>query len=710
VLLSHSARNSTSVISEERRENLSAIRNLRLREMVRAVARRPGKTRNLTASLVLTLLGSLMIVLGAASPALADPVCQQGGAYVLFARGSGQSLNDSQARAFRDSVMAKLAQKGVGSAWAELGNEDGSVDVPSNGTPRMFPDANYEYPAVRVDDWHNPTVINGQYAQSVTIGKNELVTHLNDRYAGNGPKDNGSCANETLILGGYSQGADVVGWALRSSELSQAVKDHIGYVALYGDPKFNPGSIWDRLFRINFQSNWWWVRGNDAGLFVAPPSPATGILGGRDPYVANEFKGRFGSWCSSQDAICANWWPIGLDIHSNEYQNRWIPQSADEIVYVAKLKRDQLLNGGGGNSSALPYVTAPPTAAEPQPRPSGSIPVEPLPLPKVFHVKRALAPDGRTREVYASTVSAVTEAWWQPGGDGVHTDELIHIAQDNIVGFDKANMPDGVTQAVYTAVPDGVWETWWNASHSPTSAKIVTGLSGVRQVIVANAYEGSQFVHRLYLLAQDGPYEVWWKDGGDGVHVSRLNNITGAVTMVAGNGPDGAYEVFVATPTWVYQLWWFPGGAVNNRTILNVTQGDIRSLNMGANLNGGQLLYTGTSTTAWQSWWLGDNGAISTGTIATGQTNAIEVEKDVYNGVHELYLATGDHVQEYWWNGPNSGGGELIRITQNNITSFDKSDDGAAQQIYTASGDIVYETWWAAGVSPTSSVLFKVAR
>lgn len=59
---------------------------------------------------------------------------------------------------------------------------------------------------------------------------------------------------------------------------------------------------------------------------------------------------------------------------------------------------------------------------------------------------------------------------------------------------------------------------------------------------------------------------------------------------------------------------------------------------------------------------------------------------------------------------PNSGTSTLIDIAQNNIKAFDKSNDGADQQVYTTSGDLVYETWWRAGVSPTSSVLFKVPR
>jgi hypothetical protein len=100
---------------------------------------------------------------------------------------------------------------------------------------------------------------------------------------------------------------------------------------------------------------------------------------------------------------------------------------------------------------------------------------------------------------------------------------------------------------------------------------------------------------------------------------------------------------------------------------------------------------------------------ISDGTIATCQVNAIQVKKTVTNGVHQLYLATTNHVQEYWWNGPSSGGGTLINISQNNIGAIDKVTDGAAQDLYTGAGNWVYETWWSSSTSPSTSGLFTVA-
>jgi len=137
----------------------------------------------------------------------------------------------------------------------------------------------------------------------------------------------------------------------------------------------------------------------------------------------------------------------------------------------------------------------------------------------------------------------------------------------------------------------------------------------------------------------------------------------------------------------------------------------IRSLSKGDDLpDGTQLLYTGTSTTAWQSAWGGSLSGISNGTIATSQVNLMQVKKTVTAGTHQLYVADSDHVQEYWWNSTGSGGGELIRIPQNNIGAIDKVTDGSAQDLYTGAGNWVYETWWGGDNSPHTSALFSVAH
>lgn len=660
------------------------------------------RTRALCLLVTATLLGAMLTVFGPAKVAQADPGCQSAGAYILWVRGSGQGFDDAEARAFYENVYVNLRIRGITNiGWAELGNLDGQPGVDA-----------YGYPAVRVDDWLNPAVINGDYSRSVETGMKELVLHLNRRYGSTtGPWVSG-CTNETLVLGGYSQGADVVGWTLRRSDLSQAAKDHIGYAALYGDPKFDPGPLSDRMNRTNFQSNWWWVRGNDRGYRFKNTEPGykpnSGILGARSPYVPEEFKGRFGSWCANWDGMCSGRFPEGQADHSNAYEGAdgWIADGAEkEMGWVVANKRNSL------NPGVLPATTgnyAPPD-------PSTGPPVAPPP-PVIHQIKRTRDPDN-TNQLYAATNSAVTEGWWKPGGDGVHTKEVIHIAQDNIVGFDKTNLPAG-KQAVYTAVPDGVWETWWDPQHDPQSAKIITDLTGVRQVIADNRWEGTnhdQYVHRLYVLADQGPYEFWWKDGEKDasgntiIHKNLLDSITGGVNMTSSTAPDGSYELYVATPTWSYELKWNPGQDFHHRPMINITQGDINSLSK-VTVGSEERLFTGTSTGTWQGKWVGD-GSPANNPEVNGKVGVISSQGMHTGDAFQIYLLTASGVTEFWYTPSNAGNGPVMSRAQGDLTSFTKFNDGAVNQVYTGTvnGEVL-ETYWGGGASLTTKPLFTVNR
>lgn len=260
-----------------------------------------------------------LLVVGQASPAQADPVCQESGAYVLWARGSGQKIGGVEAARFKEHVFNALNAAGVAThEWAEIGNLDKSVA--DNGTE--YPDGTNEYPAVPVDDYR---VLPPFYGPSVQKGTDELVNHLNDRYSGDGPSGGGPCQNEVAIIGGYSQGADVVGWALERDggggyvALSAAARSHIGYAGLYGDPKANGWSCADFV----------WSRADAQCLYQ-------GVLGRRDPYVPTDFQFRVGSWCDTEDGICDNRKDPLHGSHGSAYRNYWIWHSAAEIAAAAR--------------------------------------------------------------------------------------------------------------------------------------------------------------------------------------------------------------------------------------------------------------------------------------------------------------------------------------------------------------------------------------
>jgi len=661
-----------------------------------------------------TLVGAMLTVFGPTSTAQADPECKTNGYYVLFVRGSGEGFNDLRANQFYWSLVGSNAypgKLGPAAGWAELGHLDGDADT-GKGWDHV---ESGEYPAVPV----NWSAVTGDYGDSVEVGKNELITHLNRRYGSTPGPWVSNCSNETLVLGGYSQGADVIGWALRSSELSQAAKDHIGYVALYGDPKFNPGPLLNRITNSSFQSNWWWARGNDAGWRIIQPAPLLwlpvpdgGILGARDPYLPTELKGRVGSWCAQFDIVCSGGgWKTA---HENSYQSTWIPDSAREIADIAKIKRDRL-SVGNTSSSGITNTTAQPASAQPSRYETDPTPNVPPP-PVIQSIKRTKDSDG-VNQVYAATNSAITEGWWKPNGDGVHTKEVIHISQDNIVGFDKTNLPEG-KQALFTAVPDGIWETWWDPQHDPQSAKIITDLTGVRQVIADNRWEGTnhdQYVHRLYVLADQGPYEFWWKDGekdsngNNVIHKNLLDSITGGVTMTSSTAPDGSYELYVATPTWAYELKWNPGADFHHRPMINITQGDINSLSK-VTVGSEERLFTGTSTGTWQGKWVGD-GSPANNPEVNGKVGVISSQGMYTGNAFQIYLLTASGVTEFWYTPTNAGNGPIMSRSQGDLTSFTKFNDGAAQQVYTGTvnGEVL-ETYWGGGASLTTKPLFTVNR
>lgn len=251
---------------------------------------------------------------------------------LVFSRGSGQNGGDltdekilsnsgalateKQSIAFFKEVDAKLP--GLTKEFVSLHDFSGKFN-------------NYGYKAVSVMPSmvepanHRKDSVN-LYYESVKDGTEELVGYIKDKIA--------NCPDQEIILGGYSQGAQITGEAL--FKLSALERNHIRYAAFYGDPKLNGH---EGSFVFNKGP---WLRGNSLRI-------SKGILGAREKYIPDDMKDRSGSWCDFADPICSGQ-SISLHIdaqltpmrlladkfidrtHSDIYQGKWIPSSANEIA------------------------------------------------------------------------------------------------------------------------------------------------------------------------------------------------------------------------------------------------------------------------------------------------------------------------------------------------------------------------------------------
>lgn len=203
----------------------------------------------------------------------------------IFARGSGQKVGESRGEAshFKAQLLARIGDESKLNFY-ELGSESYGGN---------------QYPAVDVSNIWNGNAIGAKlsggmgndYGKSVNQGVAELHAYLNDRHR--------KCPNEFFILGGYSQGAQVIGQALPG--ISSNVKDKIVFNMLFGDPKlFLPEGegIFPPACRNENLSAY---RREIANCHVD-----NGSLGARKPFLPSEDNSKTGLWCLANDYVCGS--------------------------------------------------------------------------------------------------------------------------------------------------------------------------------------------------------------------------------------------------------------------------------------------------------------------------------------------------------------------------------------------------------------------
>lgn len=237
-------------------------------------------------------------------PAQADTKCDE--LQFIFARGSGENLDDVSFEAWRTSIENTLSGLDLNYSFLELGAQTNSQ---------------YSYPAVAVagslsgiGNLVGAYISAGaafDFGASVKEGINELVEHLENSSA--------LCPQTKYILGGYSQGAMVNTRALPHLDSSKII-----YVSNFGDPKtYLPegrGRLPDACSGRNL---------SDYRAYVSDCYAYEGVLGSERPYQPSGYIGKLGLWCNNQDIMCSS----GLSISDHtSYVSRGLYQNAATVI------------------------------------------------------------------------------------------------------------------------------------------------------------------------------------------------------------------------------------------------------------------------------------------------------------------------------------------------------------------------------------------
>ncbi|MBQ2637820.1 cutinase family protein [Candidatus Saccharibacteria bacterium] len=220
---------------------------------------------------------------------------------IIWARESGASQNDTNYQEFEKAFTKVFENSNFSYSFYELSREGGF--------------GGYYYPApgigvsstARFNTALGALVSGGNsygYGKSVEAGANEAAAFIREFSK--------TCPNSKIILGGFSQGAQVVSLTLQKID-----PKNLFYAATFGDPKLylpegkgiNPPAC-----RVENLSSY--------RAFVPDCHVYEGVLGGYNPYdVSNDFYGKVGAYCRYHDVICG----VYTDL------NNWYDGHADYI-------------------------------------------------------------------------------------------------------------------------------------------------------------------------------------------------------------------------------------------------------------------------------------------------------------------------------------------------------------------------------------------
>ena len=237
----------------------------------------------------------LLVVLSLTLPvatvrAQTPPACAD--VQLIWARGTSDPENDAAGNVANEKLEDRLADSGLSFNRFRLGFEEGF--------------GGFDYPAAgnRFEFLLEATPIDSEvYSNSKDAGVAEFLAYMAARTV--------TCPDEVYVLGGFSQGADVLGTAL--FDLPQGSRDRIAFVALFGDPRFQSGTS-QIVLNNCYGERASWVRGTSECYSKGWYAPVTG------PYLPDDILlTRTGSWCRDGDVACSGIWQDAIDDEHTKY-------------------------------------------------------------------------------------------------------------------------------------------------------------------------------------------------------------------------------------------------------------------------------------------------------------------------------------------------------------------------------------------------------
>lgn len=264
--------------------------------------------KQLLSTLPIAIISALSIVIFPTSVHASEAQTSCSPIEAVFARGSGSgNAEDNEAVLFKASLISQTKDRGEPFTHVYmLGSESyGGAQYPHVGIFGKLKD-NVNGAGAFISGGERFA-----YGHSVDAGVTEFTEYITTRM--------NSCPDSSYIVGGYSQGAQVIGESL--AKLTSQQLDKITYVGLFGDPKlYLPESnSYEAVSKPRCASEYYddWngecvpdsCMGHSLSVWrraVDDCRTYQGVLNGRESYVPDMIAERVHAWCHKDDGICSD--------------------------------------------------------------------------------------------------------------------------------------------------------------------------------------------------------------------------------------------------------------------------------------------------------------------------------------------------------------------------------------------------------------------
>jgi len=245
----------------------------------------------------------------------------------IFARGSGESLNDKNYSAWKKSITKQIKNTKLKYNFYELGT-------------KTYNKSKYPAIAVGVDNLQKISTSLSAFSKKDSSKFNKSVKKGISELSGRIKAISSSCKKTKFVIGGYSQGAMVI-----SKALSKLNSKKIIFAATFGDPNL----YLPEGYGVNPPA----CRGKNlsAYRYYAPNCRTrSGRLGAKKPYVDTGYSGKVGLWCTKKDLFCSNYFSLSDHL---SYATNGLYQDAAKVIRkkLAKAYKNKVSSSSSAKTS-----------------------------------------------------------------------------------------------------------------------------------------------------------------------------------------------------------------------------------------------------------------------------------------------------------------------------------------------------------------------